>query len=70
MDGVLIMFEVLEYNKGKQELSVRWNTDTTWKYKGFTEKDYAKVLKSPSPGNCITNIVHKSFIVGTKEEVK
>jgi len=62
--------ELLSYDKKKEMLSVRWNTTAVWNYTGITNTDYAEIVKSESPGNHLSKLVHKTFIIGERSEVK
>ena len=62
--------ELLKYDKKKEKLSVRWNTTAVWNYTGITDKDYTEIVNSPSPGNHLSKLVHKTFIIGERSEVK
>jgi hypothetical protein len=62
--------EILNYNKEKESLFVKYSTHTIWEYLKVTEKDYKDILAVKDSDKEIKKILRKLLIVGKHSEVK
>ncbi len=60
--------QILNYNKDKEILTVRYNTNVTWDYVGVTEKDYKTMLAVEDSPKSIKIILRRLLITGTNEK--
>ena len=60
--------EIVEYNKRKEMLSVRYNTSAIWKYSPVDVETYVKIANAESPEKLLHKTFHDSNMVGVSKE--
>ena len=56
--------EIVDYNKRKETLSVKYNTHVIWKYSPVDVETYVRISRAEFPEKLLRAEVHNSNIVG------
>ena len=68
--GWVCKMKIINYNKKKKVLSVKYNTKTIWDYQDVSEDMYNTILNSDSSERELRILLSELFIVGVNKEVK